>query len=98
MGAGTTYTIGELARAADVTKRTIRYYVAQGLLPPPYGSGRAATYSSEHLYRLELIKLLKQEFLPLSEIKTLLDGLDDRAVRYLVSEKRQPPPAPAPAT
>lgn len=89
------YTIGELAQAADVTTRTIRYYVAQGLLPPPYSGGRAASYGQEHLHRLELIKLLKQEFLPLNEIKTLLDSLDDHAVRNLLKERRQPPPAPA---
>jgi len=98
MSADKTYTIGELAQAADVTTRTIRYYVAQGLLPPPYGGGRAASYGQEHLYRLELIKLLKQEFLPLNEIKTLLDSLDDNAVRNLLKERRQPSPAPAPDT
>jgi len=93
-----TYTIGELAQAADVTTRTIRYYVAQGLLSPPYGGGRAASYGEQHLYRLELIKLLKQEFLPLNEIKALLYGLDDDAVRTLLEERRQRPPAPAPDT
>jgi DNA-binding transcriptional MerR regulator len=92
------FTIGELAQAADVTTRTIRYYVAQGLLPPPYGGGRAASYGEQHLHRLELIKLLKQEFLPLNEIKALLYGLDDDAVRTLLQERRQRPPAPAPDT
>lgn len=98
MGAETTYTIGELAQAADVTTRTVRYYVAQGLLPPPRGGGRAAIYGEEHLRRLELIRLLKQEYLPLNEIRALLNGLDDDAVRTLLSERRQPPPGPAPET
>lgn len=93
-----THTIGELAQKADVTTRTIRYYVAEGLLPPPRGGGRAASYDDGHLYRLELIKLLKEEFLPLSEIKALLDGLDDAAVRDLLTQKRQPPPPPASET
>jgi DNA-binding transcriptional MerR regulator len=98
MSGDNTYAIGELAQAADVTTRTVRYYVAQGLLPPPYGGGRGARYGAEHLNRLELIKLLKQEFLPLNEIKTLLNGLDDAAVRNLLKERRQRPPAPAPDT
>ena len=98
MSGDKTYTIGELAQVADVTTRTIRYYVAQGLLPPPYGGGRAASYGEQHLHRLELIKLLKQEFLPLNEIKALSYGLDDDAVRNLLKERRQRPPAPAPDT
>ena len=97
MHADTTYSIGELAQAAGVTTRTIRYYVAQGLLPPPYGGGRVACYGEGHLHRLELIKLLKQEYLPLNEIKALLDGLNDDAVADLLEEKSQPPQA-APET
>lgn len=98
MSAHATYSIGKLARAANVTTRTIRYYVAQGLLPPPRGGGRVASYGDEHLNRLELIKLLKQEFLPLNEIKALLGRLDDDAVRLLLTERRQPAPTPAPDT
>ena len=98
MTANATYTIGELAQAANVTTRTIRYYVAQGLLPPPHSGGRAASYGDEHLRRLELIKLLKQEFLPLNEIRALLDGLDGDAVHNLLKERRQPPLTLAPET
>ena len=95
MSTDANYTIGQLAQAAGVTRRTIHYYVAQGLLPPPQSGGRAASYSAKHLQRLELIKLLKQEFLPLHEIKALLDGLDDEAVQSLLSEKRAAAPTPA---
>ncbi len=93
-----TYTIGQLAQAAKVTTRTIRYYVAEELLPAPEGAGRAATYRDEHLARLELIKILKEEYLPLQEIRTLLSGLNYQAVLELLEEKQKsdslPPPAP----
>lgn len=95
-----TYTIGELAQAAEVTPRTIRYYVAEELLPPPEGGGRAAVYSKEHLARLQLIKVLKDEFLPLQEIRALLSGLNDAAVVDLLQQKQhspKPPPAPGSA-
>src|SRR5262245_16924585 len=82
------YTISELADLADVTIRTIRYYVAEELLPPPEGGGRVATYSDHHLARLKLIKILKDEFLPLHEIRALLSGLDDQAVADLLAEKQ----------
>jgi DNA-binding transcriptional MerR regulator len=98
MSAEATYTISELAQAANVTTRTVRYYVAEGLLPPPDSSGRSASYGEEHLERLELIKLLKEEFLPLSEIKSLLEGLDDEAVRELLTQRRPEPPKPEPET
>lgn len=84
-----TYTIGELAGEANVTTRTIRYYVSEGLLAPPEKGGRAASYNDEHLARLELIKILKEEFLPLQEIASLLSGLDKQAVFELLKEKQK---------
>ena len=38
------YSLQELADLADVTPRTIRYYIVQGLLPSPEGAGPAARY------------------------------------------------------
>ena len=90
------YSIGELARQADVTPRTVRFYVAEGLLPPPVGSGRAATYTAEHLTRLTLIKLLKNEFLPLAEIRGLLTGLNQAEIEDLLAQKRESVPPPRP--
>lgn len=89
------YAISELADEAEVTLRTIRYYISEGLLPPPAGTSRAAVYQPEHLDRLNLIKILKDEFLPLQEIKTLLDGLSHQQVQELLVEKQkseEPPP------
>ncbi len=93
---GDTYTIGELARQADVTPRTIRFYVTEGLLSPPEGAGRAAVYTAGHLIRLELIKLLKEEFLPLAEIRDLLAGLAQAEIEELLTQKRQPTPPAKP--
>ena len=83
------YTISELAEAAKVTIRTIRYYVTEDVLPPPLGSSRASVYAEEHLNRLRLIKILKEEFLPLQEIRTLLSGLDHEAVLELLAERER---------
>ena len=82
-------TIGGLSEAADVTARTIRYYVSEGLLAPPEKGGRGATYNDEHLARLLLIKRLKEEYLPLQEIVTLLRGLDRREVFGLLEQKKK---------
>ncbi len=91
------YTIGELAKAGQVTPRTVRYYVAEQLLSAPAGGGRAATYTSEHLDRLRLIKILKDEYLPLHEIRILISGLDYEAVLELLAEKQQSESSPAPS-
>lgn len=85
----TTYTISELAQKADVTPRTIRYYVAEGLLPAPIGTSRAATYNQTHFNCLRLIKVLKNEYLPLQEIKNLLGGLSYQEVKELLAEKQK---------
>lgn len=64
-----TYMIGELAAAAGVTARTIRYYTAEGLLPPPETQGKYARYNGDHRNRLALIAQLKDAYLPLHEIR-----------------------------
>src|SRR5919109_3366969 len=66
--------IGELAQRAGVTRRTIRYDVELGLLPPPEGAGKAAVYGPEHLERLQTIKELQAYRLSLEEIRERLAG------------------------
>lgn len=78
------YTLQDLAELADVTPRTIRFYVAQGLLPSPGRVGPGTTYGPGHLARLKLIRQLQREHLPLAEIRARLESLSDAAVLALV--------------
>jgi DNA-binding transcriptional MerR regulator len=87
------YSIGDLAGLVGSTPRTVRYYVAQGLLPPPEGAGAGAHYSNEHMDRLRLIQRLQQQHLPLSDIRQRLSQLGAREVAALVAE--QEPDAPS---
>jgi DNA-binding transcriptional MerR regulator len=64
--------IAELAERAGVTQRTIRYYVSEGLLPPPSGRGQRRAYTREHLNQLARIHDLKAAYLPLHEIRRRL--------------------------
>ncbi len=75
------YSLADLARLADVTTRTIRYYVAQGLLPSPEAAGPATRYGEGHLARLRLIKRLQRDHLPLAEIRGRLERMGDEEVR-----------------
>jgi DNA-binding transcriptional MerR regulator len=78
-------TLNQLTAAADVSVRTVRYYIAEGLLPPPEGSGPGSSYSEGHLDRLLLIQRLKEAYLPLKEIRRRLSGLSDDEVRRLLA-------------
>jgi DNA-binding transcriptional MerR regulator len=82
------YTIGELADTSGVTPRTIRYYTAEGLLPPPDTRGRHALYGQEHLRRLQLIGRLKDAYLPLGEIKARIEQLTAEQIVQLLGEDR----------
>ena len=80
-------TLSELTEAAAVSVRTVRYYIAEGLLPPPEGAGPGTAYSQGHLDRLWLIQRLKEAYLPLKEIRRRLSGLGDGDVRMLLAEE-----------
>ncbi len=84
-------TIAQLAETADVTPRTIRYYISQGLLPSPGGKGQRRIYGYEHYLRLRLIKRLKEEHLPLAEIKLCLDALSLAEMEGLLSHTPEKP-------
>src|SRR5574338_1010843 len=69
------WSIRELAEQAGTTVRTIHYYISEGLLPPPSGATRSATYSDAHLARLRLIGPLRDEGLALASIRQRLAPL-----------------------
>ncbi len=54
------YTITELEEKSGVVRRTIHYYVKEGLLPPPKGRGPSARYTEDHLLKLRYIQLMKE--------------------------------------
>ncbi len=90
MGGTERLTIEELARQAGVSVRTVRYYIAQGLLPGPGARGRAAAYDEEHLAKLRLIRRLADQHVPLAEQKARLADLSPSEVESLLrAEERR---------
>jgi DNA-binding transcriptional MerR regulator len=85
-------TISELADEAGVTERTIRYYVEQGVLPPPE-RGRPAAYTDEHVRRLALVRRLKEQYLPLEEIRDMMQRLSLAQVEDLLAQHPATPAA-----
>ena len=66
--------IGELADAAGISRRAVRFYVQQGLIPPPTGKGRGAHYEASHLERLRKVLELQEAGYSLDAIGRLLEG------------------------
>jgi DNA-binding transcriptional MerR regulator len=66
--------IGDLAKRAGTTMRTIRYYEERGLIEP---SGRTQggfrLYEEEELRKLHLIRSLQVLDIPLAKVKAFLD-------------------------
>ncbi len=90
---GKTYTIGRLARAAELPVSTLRYYERAGLLEPDARSeGNYRLYSGSALERLHFIRRAKEAGLTLDDIAALLqiqDGTSEPcdAVRGLIEHR-----------
>ena len=74
------FTLVELAEVSGVPARTIRFYIARGLLAPPLVGGRAACYNEEHLKELHRIKTLQRQGRTLAQIAWQL-GKGEKEVR-----------------
>lgn len=77
------------ARAAP-SARSIRFYVANGLLERPEGTGTAATYNYRHFLQLLAIKIRQREGVTLDIIKsemkdTVGDALERRVAASLAA-------------
>lgn len=71
------YRISDLARETGVPVGTIKFYIREGMLPPPtLKTGRnMAYYDRSFIERIRCIRELQQKrFLPLDVIKAILDG------------------------
>jgi len=80
------YTIEELSERTGFPRRTIRYYIQEGILEPPAGRGRGGFYYDSHLKRLLEIRALQDRGVRLAAIRQVLGG---RA-------ETEPPRVPAP--
>ena len=87
------YTLDVLARLADVTPRTIRYYVSQGLLPAPEFAGPGTRYDDRHLALIRAIKRMQAEHLPLANIRDRLRSLSEEEIEQIASARTAPPAA-----
>lgn len=72
-------TVDELAAAAGIPVRRIRFYAGRRLLPPPRLEGRVGWYGPQHLARLRVVQQLQEQGFTLSAIEEALEPLPDDA-------------------
>lgn len=86
------YAIGDLATLGGVSRRTVRYYVQEGLIPPPAGLGRGNHYGPAHLQALLRVKALQEDGQTLDDIRHTLNSPATRRVSSGQVGATTPPP------
>ena len=71
------FSIQDLEKRTDLSRRSIRYYVERGLIDHPHGKGRGAYYTQEHLERLLMIKDMTDRGMTFAAVKYSLEKLSD---------------------
>jgi DNA-binding transcriptional MerR regulator len=66
------YTIEELGELTGYTRRTIRYYVQEGLIDPPAGRGRGGYYYDSHIQQLLRIKSYQEKGIGITAMVSLM--------------------------
>ena len=66
------FSITELCTLADLSARTVRFYIQQGLVSRPTGEKKGAKYNKAHLDQLLSIKKWQAAGLSLERIRELL--------------------------
>jgi DNA-binding transcriptional MerR regulator len=66
------YLIDELCKLTNFSRRTVRYYVQEGLVDPPAGRGRGGYYSDLHAAQLARIRALQEQGYRLDAIRGML--------------------------
>ena len=80
------FSIDELSTLAGVTPRTVRYYIAEGLVDRPEGEKRGSHYLRRHLEQLLVIRRWTDAGLSLERVRELMAGApEDPAPRRAAS-------------
>jgi DNA-binding transcriptional MerR regulator len=86
---GTTQDRGTVSAMPD--ERTLRYYLAEGLISPAEEKqGTASVFGYPHLLQLLVVKKLQSEHLPIRKIKELVHGRTERELERLLGLDQKP--------
>lgn len=71
--------IAELAERSGVSVRNLKRYIELGLINPPVGRTRAASYSQVHLQEVDEVQALLLKGLSLADIRRKRSGASERS-------------------
>jgi DNA-binding transcriptional MerR regulator len=91
----TDFTLAELARQAEVSARTVRYYIQRGILRAPEFRGPDTHYDDGHLLALRAIRVLQAAYWPLDAIASALQAKSPEQLRAIAAGQLPPVAAPA---
>ncbi len=75
-----------LSQETGVPPRTIRSYIARGLVPKPLRPGRGATYPPEALNRLKFVRILLSRGLSLDLVEQAMNIVTDDDITSVVED------------
>ena len=70
--------LAELGERSGVPPRTIRFYIARGVLQGPLRAGRGAAYGRAHLDAVQRIRELQGQGFTLADIRRALAGEEEQ--------------------
>jgi len=91
------YAMSHLSERTGLAARTLRQYVALGLIPPPEGHGPGAVYGEEHMVRAIAIARMRDQGDSLGVIQETFAAWSLEQIREFVRETEPPPSAHPPA-
>ncbi len=80
--------IDELRAQFGLSRKTIHAYVAKGLIPPPRGIGRWATYGHDHVEAIRAYQALRHNNTSMIELSAFLREEGISIVEYVRRRER----------
>src|SRR6185369_14376765 len=78
-----TYTIGQVAQMTGLPTKTIRFYEDQGIMPKvDRAENGYRLYDEEMIFELKLVKNARDLGLPVSSIKKLMKGCEEKSCEH----------------
>lgn len=83
------YTIGEMAKIANISVRTLRYYDEMGIIVPEVRDENTnyRYYSNTQMLQLQILKELRALDFSLDEIKNIIHNEDTNHINHIQSLK-----------
>ena len=82
--------IDELCALVDLPRRTVRYYIQEGLVARPAGAKRGAYYTRRHVEQLMTVRTWQRAGLSLERIRELVSGGGETASPLPPPRARRP--------